>query len=76
MARSDFERWIEPETQAIEQCLDSLLSRAGVEASEVERVFMTGGSSFVPVVRRIFADRFGAERLSTGDELMSSINLP
>jgi hypothetical chaperone protein len=34
-------------------------------------VFLTGGSSFVPVVRRIFGARFGAERVRSGDEFTS-----
>jgi hypothetical chaperone protein len=37
----------------------------------VDRVFLTGGSSLVPAVRRIFEDRFGAERVQTGDEFTS-----
>jgi hypothetical chaperone protein len=34
-------------------------------------VFLTGGSSFVPAVRRRFAERFGASRLEGGGELVS-----
>ena len=32
---------------------------------------MTGGTSLVPSVRRIFADRFGKDRLEGGEELVS-----
>ena len=32
-------------------------------------MFLTGGSSFVPAVRRIFAERFGEQRLRGGEEL-------
>ena len=32
---------------------------------------MTGGSSFVPAVRAIFEQRFGAEKLRGGQELTS-----
>jgi hypothetical chaperone protein len=35
----------------------------------VDTVFLTGGSAFVPAVRRLFEVRFGAERLRGGDEL-------
>jgi hypothetical chaperone protein len=42
-----------------------------VDARAVDRVFMTGGSSFVPAVRRIFETRFGAERLRGGGEFVS-----
>jgi len=34
-------------------------------------VFLTGGSSFVPAVRRLFADRFGEAKLESGGELVS-----
>jgi hypothetical chaperone protein len=34
-------------------------------------VFLTGGSSLVPAVRALFADRFGEERIRSGDELTS-----
>jgi molecular chaperone DnaK (HSP70) len=33
---------------------------------------LVGGSSFVPAVRRLFAERFGAERLRGGDELTTA----
>ncbi len=71
VARSDFESWIAPQVEAITEALDATLSRAGVQASEVDRVFMTGGTAFVPVVRRAFEARFGADALTGGDELLS-----
>jgi len=32
-------------------------------------VFLTGGSSLVPCVRRLFEERFGVDRLRGGNEL-------
>jgi hypothetical chaperone protein len=69
--RAAFETWIAAEVAAIETCVDSLLSGAGVRAADVNMVFLTGGSSFVPAVRRIFEQRFGVERIQTGDEFTS-----
>jgi hypothetical chaperone protein len=69
--RSQFEDWIAEELQAIEQRVDALLSKTGVHPKEVDRVFLTGGSSFVPSVRRIFETRFGAQKIRTGDEFTS-----
>ena len=69
--RADFERWIQPCVDAITGALDETLQRAGVDGAAVDRVFMTGGTAFVPCVRRQFEQRFGAEKLSGGDELMS-----
>src|SRR6185437_4298542 len=58
VARSDFESWIGEELQSIEQCVDALLETTGISAETVDRVFLTGGTSFVPSVRRIFERRF------------------
>ena len=69
--RRDFEDWIEDELAKISTCVDSLLSEAGACARDVDRVFLTGGSSFVPAVRRIFESRFGKERIRTGNEFTS-----
>jgi hypothetical chaperone protein len=71
VTRADFEDWIEPELSAISDCVDTLLREARTKASQVDRVFLTGGSSLVPAVRRIFEHRFGVERVSAGDEFTS-----
>lgn len=71
VTRAEFEGWIAEELGAIERSVDSLLESAGVSASEVDRVFLTGGTSFVPAVRRIFAKRFGEERIRSGNEFTS-----
>lgn len=69
--RSEFESWIADELQAVEEHVSSLLTKTGVSEREVDRVFLTGGSSFVPSVRRIFEARFGAGKISAGDEFTS-----
>lgn len=71
VARSDFEGWIAEELESIESCVDTLLTTSGVAARQVDRVFLTGGTSFVPAVRRIFEDRFTAGRVRTGNEFTS-----
>ena len=69
--REDFESWISEELMQIEACVDSLLKLCGIEARDVDMVFLTGGSSFVPAVRRIFDARFGRERIRSGNEFTS-----
>jgi len=71
LARSDFETWITEETHAMSECVDRLLARVGVRAGDVDRVFMTGGTSFVPAVRAIFDTRFGPEKIESGGEMIS-----
>lgn len=71
VARSEFEAWITPELRLIENAVDRALETAGLSAGQVDRVFLTGGSSLVPAVRRIFRDRFDPARIATGGELES-----
>ena len=65
--RRDFEEWIRPELTGMEEAVDSLVEDAGVR---VDRVFLTGGTSFVPAVRGIFEQRFPG-RITAGDEFTS-----
>ncbi len=69
--RRDFEEWIGEELQAIDGCVSRCVDRAGVNPKQVDRVFLTGGTSFVPAVRRIFERRFGAGRIRCGNEFTS-----
>lgn len=69
--RDSFESWIAEELRSVEQCVDSLLKTSGITRRQVDRVFLTGGSSLVPAVRRIFEVRFGEQRIRTGNEFIS-----
>ncbi|MDO8837422.1 MAG: Hsp70 family protein [Parvibaculum sp.] len=71
IARADFDRWIAPELAEIEACVARLLEETGIAPAQVDRVFLTGGSAFIPAVRRLFAGRFGAAKLAGGGELTS-----
>ncbi|MBM4255743.1 MAG: Hsp70 family protein [Deltaproteobacteria bacterium] len=67
--RAQFTTWIDSELRVIAGCVDRLLTACGVTSGDVDSVFLTGGSSFVPAVRHIFAERFGESRLRGGEEL-------
>jgi hypothetical chaperone protein len=69
--RADFESWIADDLQKIEDAVDEALGEARLDAGGIDRVFLTGGSSFVPAVRAIFDQRFGAKKIETGDQLES-----
>jgi hypothetical chaperone protein len=71
VTRREFETWIADDLRAVEGSVDSLLRNAGIDPRDVDRVFLTGGSSFVPSVRRIFSSRFGKERIRGGHEFTS-----
>ncbi len=69
--RADFEQWIAPDLARIETALDEVLEKTSTPADGIDKVFLTGGSSFVPAVRRIFERRFDASRIESGGELIS-----
>jgi len=71
ITRADFEAWIAPDCVRLADTVDATLAQAGITPEQVDRVFLTGGTSFVPAVRRIFAERFGPERVSAGGEFVS-----
>lgn len=72
--REQFEAWIADELEAIEAALDACLAKSSIDAKDVDRVFLTGGTSFVPAVRAIFERRFGRDRFEAGDEFVSIAN--
>jgi hypothetical chaperone protein len=71
VTRTEFESWIAEDLAAIETCIDSLFQQTGIDPKEVDRVFLTGGTSFVPAVRTIFERRFGKDRVRSGNEFTS-----
>ena len=71
ITRADFEKWIAGEIASMSGCVDRLMTASGLAYGDIDRVFLTGGSSFVPAVRRIFAERFGDEKVTGGEELTS-----
>ena len=71
VSRDRFESWIAPDLARIAETVDEALASARLDAGAIDHVFLTGGSSLIPALRRIFEERFGADRIATGDELTS-----
>ncbi len=71
LSRFEFEDWIQADVAAISQCCDRLMASIGLAPSDVDKVFLTGGSSLVPRVRRWFQTRFGEDKIGDGDTFTS-----
>ena len=69
LERWRFESWIQDDIQNIASCVRTLFTQHNVNYSDIGSVFLTGGSSFVPYVRRFFARTFGSDKLRGGEEL-------
>ena len=71
ITRVEFEDWIAADLTRIAGTVDQVLADANIPADQVDRVFLTGGTAFVPAVRRLFERRFGADKLAGGGEFVS-----
>lgn len=69
--RDEFETLAEDKFQKIEACMGDTLARSGVSTGDIDVVLLTGGSSFIPKIRRIFSDKFGREKLLPIDAFTS-----
>ncbi|MDQ0423118.1 putative chaperone protein [Peteryoungia aggregata LMG 23059] len=71
VTRAMFEGWIADDLARMEEALDQVLVSTNTSADSIDKVFLTGGTSFVPAVRNIFRRRFSDDRIETGGELVS-----
>ena len=71
ITRAEFEGWIAPDLARMGAAIDAALSESGLAPEAVDHVFLTGGTSFVPAVRRLFETRFGAGKVTAGGEFVS-----
>jgi hypothetical chaperone protein len=69
VTRAEFVAWSEPLRAQLMVAVDRVLERA--QGVQPQAIFLTGGSSKIPLVRQLFAERFGVERLREGDAFTS-----
>jgi hypothetical chaperone protein len=63
LTRLQFERILQPYLDSVYELLINTLLNAGLEASEIDRVITTGGSSSIPVFNRMLEEMFGAKKV-------------
>jgi hypothetical chaperone protein len=71
ITRVEFESWIKTDLARLAVTVDRVLKEAAIPPEAIDRVFLTGGTAFVPAVRRLFEQRFGLEKLAGGGEFVS-----
>jgi hypothetical chaperone protein len=71
VTRADFDSWIAEDVARIGAAMDATITEAGLRAEDIDAVFLTGGTSYVPAVRALFSDRFDAARIHIGDAFQS-----
>lgn len=71
VSRAQFEHWITPDLNRLDCLVDDTLAEAGLVNTDIDTVFLTGGTSLVPAVRNIFESRFGNGSIESNDQLIS-----
>lgn len=71
ITRAQFESWIAPDLARIDAGVTSLFDDAGLSPEQVDHVFMTGGTSFVPAIQRLMRSRFSHAKFSAEEEFIS-----
>lgn len=73
ITRERFERMIARELAVVDEGLQQVVAEAGLQPADIDVVLRTGGSSAVPAFVALLAQRFGAERLTVLEPLVSVV---
>ena len=71
--RSEFEFWALDFQSQITAALDRSLKNANLSPDQIDYVFLTGGTAYVPFIRTEFEKRFGAAKLDSKSHFHSII---
>lgn len=71
VTRDQFDSWIAGDIARIGAAMDVTIADAGLRPEDIDAVFLTGGTSYVPAVRALFMERFDAARIHIGDAFQS-----
>jgi hypothetical chaperone protein len=74
LRRITFESMIRPELDLVRQAIMAAMAEARIDAKEVDRVLLTGGSAYIPAFRADLAETFGDRRLEQRDAFTAVVH--
>jgi hypothetical chaperone protein len=74
ISREEFESINTDNLAQIAGCIDEVVAKSGVPRGKIDTVFLTGGTSRIPFIRRLFEERFGADKLENRDAFTSVVH--
>ena len=69
--RSEFEKYITDKVLKIEECVKSVIKNAAISEDAIDAVFLTGGSSYIPIIQKVFKDKFNTAIIKQSDAFTS-----
>jgi hypothetical chaperone protein len=71
LSKNKFEGMINEKVESINTCINSTLADAGLSFTDIDIVFLTGGSSYIPMIRGLFEDKLSPDKIKSGDAFTS-----
>lgn len=71
IARTEFEGYISEKVIRIDECVNSVIKKAGISEHEIDAIFLTGGSSYIPIIQKVFNDKFNRAIIKQADAFTS-----
>ncbi|NTW98760.1 MAG: Hsp70 family protein [Geobacteraceae bacterium] len=72
--KGEFETLNAENFQQIAECIDEVVARSGLLPAQIDTVFLTGGTSRIPRIQALFAERFGRNKLENRDAFTSVVH--
>ena len=74
IGKGEFETLNAENFQQIAACIDEVVARSGLLPVQIDTVFLTGGTSRIPRIQDLFAERFGRDKLANRDAFTSVVH--
>ena len=74
ITKEEFEAINADNFKRIVDCIDDVVARSGISHSQIDTVFLTGGTSRIPFIRRHFEECLGAGKLENRDAFTSVVH--
>lgn len=74
LGKGEFETLNAENFRQIADCIDEVVARSGLLPAQIDTVFLTGGTSRIPHIQNLFADRFGLDKLENRDAFTSVVH--
>ncbi len=72
--KQEFETINQDNVSQIANCIDQVVAQSGLTPSQIDSVFLTGGTSRIPLIQSLFAERFGRQKLEQKNAFTSVVH--
>lgn len=73
ISRDTFESLIRPLVQRTIDLIEELLSKTSLSANDLSNILLVGGSSCIPLVKRMLVEKYGEEKVLSSEKPMLAI---